>query len=186
MSLGTALAAFYTVGWIPLFVLRAETMSDALTEYDRRERATVVATSVLISLHVTLACVTLAFAGRPIAYWAAAAMVALDLAAIALYLWARRLIAPFGVRPQPDETPEVLCRHGAFGLVRNPLYLSMLIATGAPLFAVPRNTLFVTFGLGAAALAMRSLQDERRLLAQLGAPYADYCRAVKRLIPYLW
>ena len=34
--------------------------------------------------------------------------------------------------------------------------------------------------------SIRAEQEERRLHAQLGPAYADYCRTVKRLIPFVW
>jgi protein-S-isoprenylcysteine O-methyltransferase Ste14 len=44
----------------------------------------------------------------------------------------------------------------------------------------------LTLVLCGVALMVRAVQEERRLRAQVGAPYDAYCRAVKRLIPYVW
>ena len=44
----------------------------------------------------------------------------------------------------------------------------------------------VTLGACCVALIVRAAQEERRLHAQLGSVYAEYCRSVKRLIPFVW
>ena len=186
MTLGIILAIVYTLAWIPLYVIRAESLPDALTQYDRREGAAAVAASATVSVHVTLACLTLTFTRAPIPPWSGVLMVLIAASGVAFYAWARRMIAPLTVRRLPEETPLVLKRHGAFGIVRHPMYLGMLTCAAAPLAAVPRLYLVATFAACFGALAMRALQDEARLTAQLGEDYVDYCRGVKRLVPLVW
>ena len=44
----------------------------------------------------------------------------------------------------------------------------------------------LTFALSSVGLIVRAVQEERRLRVQVGPPYDDYCREVKRLIPFVW
>jgi protein-S-isoprenylcysteine O-methyltransferase Ste14 len=186
MTVGAILAVVYTIGWIPLYWIRAESLQAALIQYGQNEGIAAVSTSVAVSVHVTLSCLTLCFTNEPIPLWSAGLMILIYGAGLAYWVAARRLIAPLDVRRLPEEAPVELCRHGAFGLVRNPLYFGILICISAPLAAVPRLYLAATFIICFAALALRALQDEARMLAQLGEPYEDYCRNVKRLIPFVW
>ena len=107
-------------------------------------------------------------------------------AAVAFWFWGRMMIGPLRVRRLPDEPPLRLQQHGAFGVVRHPLYFGYLLAAAAPLAVVPRPLFVLTFALCGVALMVRAVQEERRLRAQVGAPYDAYCRAVKRLIPFVW
>lgn len=186
MTAGTALAIVYTIGWIPFYLIRAESLQDALTQYGRNEGIAAVATSAAVSTHVTLSCLTLFFTDQPISLWSASLMVVIYLAGVAFWVWARRLIAPLDIQRLPDEVPAELFRHGAFGIVRNPLYFAMLICTMAPLAAAPRLYLAASFTVCFVALALRALQDEARMRKQLGSSYEDYSRDVKRLIPFVW
>lgn len=185
MTIGFALAIGYTLGWILLYLIRAESIEEALGQYTRYERLAVVISPVLVSVHVSMACLMLSFASE-IPYWAASVSTLIFAAALGFWVWARAMIAPFGVRRLPDQVPLRLKRHGAFGIVRNPLYFAVLVALAAPLVVLPRWSLGVSFALCCAALATRALQDEARLRKQLGAPYDAYCGEVKRLVPFFW
>jgi protein-S-isoprenylcysteine O-methyltransferase Ste14 len=46
--------------------------------------------------------------------------------------------------------------------------------------------LLASYTVCAVAIGVRALQEEKRLRAQLGAQYEDYCREVKRLVPFVW
>lgn len=181
---GVFLALSYGLGWIPLFVYRAEAMTDALPHYSSAERRWVRLSPAIVAVHVTLACLLLSFASWPTGR--AIAAVALFAAALGFWFWARAQIGPLRTTRLPDDRPLELRRDGPFGLVRNPLYLGYLVAAAAPLIVTQRPILLVTFAACFAALAVRAEQEERRLHVQLGAEYADYCQQVKRLIPFVW
>jgi len=185
MSLGIALGLVFGLGWIPLFVFRAEALTEALPSYTPGERWWVTLTPVLLAVHMVSVCVAMSLTAD-ITWAAAAAGVLLFASAIAFWFWGRLMIGPLRVRRLPTEPPSRLQRRGAFGVVRHPLYFAYLLAAAAPLAVVPRPLFVLTFALGSAALAVRAEQEERRLRAQVGAPYDDYCREVKRLIPFVW
>lgn len=183
--LGATLAAAFTCGWLPMYAFRAESLSDALPSYAGSERLWVCVTPVVLSLHMAAGCVLLTLAPR---IPAASALLGVGTfaGALAFWFWGRASIGPLRRRRLPDAPPERFCRDGAFGIVRHPLYFGYLLAASAPLFVVPHPTLAATFASCAVALAIRALQEERRLRRHLGASYDAYCRTVKRLLPFVW
>ncbi len=185
MTVGLALAFLFALGWVPLYLWRVETVSDALPAYAASERLWVRATHVVLTVHSTAACIAVSLA-TDVPVWSAGVSVGLFVAALGFWLWGRTSIAPLRERRAPDQPPLQLRRDGAFGVVRHPLYLSYLIAAGAPLIVAWWAALGVSFALCCLTLAVRVAQEERRLHAQVGPAYAAYCREVKRLIPLLW
>lgn len=180
-----ALGVLFGLGWIPLFAFRAETLRSALPHYGRAERFWVRAAPAIVGAHVTLACGLVSLV-EPLPRLRTALALALYAGALAFWFRARVQIGPLGRRPLPDEAPPALRRDGPFGLVRNPLYFAYLVAAAAPAIVAGRAVLVLTWLAAFAALAIRAAQEERRLHAQLGETYAQYCRDVKRLVPFLW
>jgi protein-S-isoprenylcysteine O-methyltransferase Ste14 len=185
MSAGLALALLFALGWIPAYLFRAESVSAALPVYSRAERLWVRASIAVLVIHVSAACLSLSLTPR-VDTWRAALGVGVFAAGMGLWLWARVLIGPLRVRRMPDDAPAELRRNGPFALVRHPLYLGVLLGASAPILVAPRASLGVTLSLCFVVLAVRAEQEERRLRTQLGAMYEDYCRAVKRLVPFVW
>ena len=185
MTCGELLAIVFTLGWVPLWIFRAETVTDALPFYDRNERFWVYAIVGFLSAHITAACLTLTLRPPPPAGRCALAAVVFA-SGVSFWLWGRALIGPLGEPRLPEEPPLMLRRDGAFGVVRHPLYFGVLVAASAPVIATARIEIAATFVLAAAAVVARALQEEQRLRAQLGEQYDAYCREVKRLIPFVW
>ncbi|MGH7788774.1 MAG: methyltransferase family protein [Candidatus Binatia bacterium] len=181
---GMALGVLFAVGWIPLFVFRAEATQAALPYYGAVERFWVRISPMVIALHVTLASILASLTPAPA--WRIGLGVGLFAAGVAFWFWARAQIGPLAITRLPDEAPAALRRDGAFGLVRNPLYLGYLIAAAAPLVVAARPILLATYAACFVVLAVRAEQEEQRLHTQLGLAYAQYCREVKRLIPFVW
>lgn len=181
---GPALSVVFALGWIPLYVYRAESRQEALGHYAGAERRWVKLTPVVVSAHATVGCILVSFSDPP--PWRAACGAAVFVAGVAFWFRARAQIGPLRVTRLPDEPPATLRRDGAFGLVRNPLSFGYLVVAAAPLLVAARPLLLLTFAACFVALAIRAEQEERRLHAQLGPLYDDYCRVVKRLIPFVW
>jgi protein-S-isoprenylcysteine O-methyltransferase Ste14 len=181
---GFILAVAFALGWVPLYIYRAESRRDALPYYSGSERRWVALSPAVIGAHVALACLLVSFAEPP--RWRTALGVVLLTAGVAFWFWARAQIGPLRVTRLPDEPPPQLRRDGAFGVVRNPLYLGYLVVAAAPVVVAARPILLATLTACFAALAVRAAQEERRLRDQLGPSYAAYCRSVKRLIPFVW
>ena len=180
-----ALAALFAAAWIPVFAFRAEDVHASLPFYSTAERFWVRICPVIFALHTTLGTllVTVNDPLPPLRSLLAAAAVVVG---FALWLWARVQIMPLHMRRLPDDPPAALRRDGPFGLVRNPCYLAYLLIAAGPLLATASALLACTWAAAFVALAIRAAQEERRLHAQLGTAYADYCRTVKRLVPFVW
>lgn len=174
----------YALGWLPMFLFRVEPLWQALPHYATTERISVLLVPVLVSLHVTLACLRLDRVAP--SGWPLAAGTAVYLAAIGFWYWGRRRISPLRVRRLTHEAPPAFHRDGAFGWVRHPIYASYAAASLAPVIATGSATLAATFLLCFAAIALRAEQEERWMRRHLGTDYELYSRQVKRLIPFVW
>ncbi len=185
MTLGLVLAFVFALGWVPLYLFRAETLSDALPFYRRAEQRWARVAAVVMGVHVSAACALVSVAPA-VPLWRASIGLGLYALALGFWLWARVMIGPLRLTRLPDEPPRNLRQDGAFGIVRNPLYLSMLMAAAAPALVAGHAVLVLTYAGCVLALAVRAVQEERRLHAQLGAQYDAYARQVKRLVPFVW
>lgn len=185
MTLGLLLSIVFGVGWVPLFLFRAESLGEALPSYRSSERFWVVVAPLVLAAHVTASCVVLNLAPA-ISVPRVAISLVVFAAGIGFWLWARVAIGPVRIRRLPDQPPEQLRRDGPFGVVRNPLYFGVLVAAAAPSVAAAEPLLAVSYGCSFVALAVRATQEERRLHAQLGDAYEEYCRDVPSMIPFLW
>jgi len=111
--------------------------------------------------------------------------VVLFAAAATLGLWGAialgRNLTPF---PKPDPRA-VLVRHGVYGVVRHPLYASVLLgALGWALAWASGPALALAVALG---LFLRAKADrEERWLRERFPEYADYARRVRQLIPWVY
>ncbi len=181
---GVCLAIFFTAGWVVLFRYRIEKQSDALPHYEGLERLWVRGVPVFLGLYVSAVCLVLNFVLVP--WFRAVGAAAIFSGALGFWFFARAQIAPFDETTLPDEPPRNFRCDGAFGVVRHPLYFSYLVACAAPLVAVPSLWLALGFAGCAAGLGARAIQEERRLRAQLGPAYEEYCSGVKRLVPFVW
>lgn len=180
-----ALALFFAFGWAPTYLFRSQSFSAALPHYSAAERFWVGTTALLMSVHMTAACLTVTFT-PDIPVWRICLGALMFTAGIGFWLWGRVQIGPLMVRRLPEDPPLRFRQDGAFGIVRHPLYLGMLVAAGAPVVVAPRVYLLVSFALCAMVLAVRAAQEEQHLRAQLGGAYDAYCQSVKRLVPLVW
>jgi protein-S-isoprenylcysteine O-methyltransferase Ste14 len=183
---GVILLAFaFALGWLPLFMIRTESLSAALPFYSRSERLSVFAARIIMSVHMTVACWSVSLtAAAP--WWRTVAGITIFLLGMAFWVWARVAIGPIRVRTLPTDPPARLRRDGAFGLVRNPLYFGLLVSAAGPAIVAGTALPFATLTLAVIVFALRARQEEVRLHAQLGQAYATYCRDVKRLLPFVW
>ncbi len=185
MTGALALASAFALGWVPLYLYRAEAMSEALAYYSASERRWVMLTPAILGTHVTAACILVSLSDPP--SWRVGVGAAVFLAGIAFWFRARAQIGPLRITRLPDEAPPILRRDGAFAFVRNPLFFGYLLAAAGPAVVAAQPVLLLTFAACFAALTVRAEQEERRLRKQLGAAYVDYCGEVKqRLIPFVW
>lgn len=185
MNVGLALALLFTLMWGGVFLFRVEPVRRSLSVYQPRERFWVLVTPLLLTVHFTILGMMLSGLPAPEFLRGLGGTVVFG-CGMTLWFWARVAIGPPRQRRLPDDPPLRFRQDGPFGIVRNPCALGVLIAAAGPLLIVPSAVSALTFFLSAIALGVRARQEERRMVAQVGAAYEAYCRQVKRLIPFVW
>jgi len=115
--------------------------------------------------------------------WAAFAIIAAGIA-ISLHtaFWGFALIG--GGTPAPIDPPKRLVVTGLHRLVRNPMYIGVLLVIGgqAWLFrSLPTTIYLACFGIAAHLFVV--FYEEPTLRRQFGEEYEQYCASVPRWIP---
>ena len=112
--------------------------------------------------------------------WRAAGAV-FGTAGVALVLWEGTIFKRMGTAIHPLARSSFLVRFGPFRFSRNPIYLGMvLILTGAAL-ALGSATPWLIIPVFIGALARQVIAgEERKLTAEFGAEYLEYCTRVRR------
>ncbi len=104
-------------------------------------------------------------------------------AAAGLSLWGilalgRNMASAAEVRPDTE-----IVTSGPFGLVRHPMYLSILLMWLGGALAILNAVLAVGFVLLIPAFEMRARREEEMLSRHFGDAYAAYAKRVPRLMP---
>jgi len=86
--------------------------------------------------------------------------------------------------PAPIDPPKVLVARGLYRIVRNPMYVSvLLVLLGEGLFFQSRNLLVYALVFWGLAHLFVLLYEEPTLQTKFGASYVEYRKAVPRWIP---
>jgi protein-S-isoprenylcysteine O-methyltransferase Ste14 len=91
-----------------------------------------------------------------------------------------------GGGPGIEVPPENLVATGPYAYTRNPMYLGHII------YLIGLSLALQSWFAAAVTIAValwfhaRVLEDERKLAEQLGQPYIEYTKSVKRWIPILF
>lgn len=185
MTGAMVLAILMALGLIPLFVFRTEPVTRALEVVTPKERLSWRLAVAALTVHMTLCCLLIANTVR-VTDPSTIAGVAAFAGGMVFWLWGRVAIGPLRDRRTPDQPPLEFRHDGPFGLVRNPLYFGLLLACAGLCLAASHISAWMTFVPCVYVLDLRARHEEERMLAQVGASYAAYQRAVKRLIPFVW
>ncbi len=112
------------------------------------------------------------------------AVIALQLLALGLSVWARRSFNPdqFSIHAEPKQGQILL--NGPYRLIRHPMYAAalLLIWAGVVAHMSPANLLIGV--IAAAIIAVRITVEEQYLRTRYPG-YAAYSGQTKRLIPYV-
>jgi protein-S-isoprenylcysteine O-methyltransferase Ste14 len=84
-----------------------------------------------------------------------------------------------------ERLPDRIISSGPYALTRNPMYLGHLIFMLGLALVTRSKLAWLILLANAPWFHMRVLEDEARLHEQFGAEYDDYCRRVKRWIPFV-
>ena len=107
--------------------------------------------------------------------------------AIAVYIWtARDFIAIGKGTPAPVDPPRTLVARGLYRIVRNPMYIGVLLALlGEAIFLASLALLVYTIVIWLAFHLFVVYYEEPKLRRQFGLEYDEYCQTVSRWIPGL-
>jgi protein-S-isoprenylcysteine O-methyltransferase Ste14 len=89
-------------------------------------------------------------------------------------------------------TLEIRDRHqlvtgGIYGLVRHPMYLSLLVYSSGQMLVLPNWIVGPAYAVAMALVfALRLRPEEQMMLEEFGNEYRAYMRRTKRLIPGIW
>lgn len=111
--------------------------------------------------------------------------IALQVGAGLLMLWARITFGKRSFHAAANTTHGELVTRGPYAVVRNPIYLAVIVfvfaAAGARLDAEA-----VMLALGIAACMLVRIFAEERFLRATYPEYADYAKRVARLVPFVF
>ena len=183
-----AAAIVFALGWIPVFRYRSEHVQSKLAVASRAERRWIPLTIAAMTLHVTLSEILLMTPVVPAeATGRIAGGIAVFLAGLLWWAWARRYLGPLDRPLDPTQPPARLLVTGPFAVVRHPLALGTLLAALGPAVTVASLATWITFAAVSLCLAQRCRQDEEAVQHAFGAAYADYAaRTPRRLVPFVW
>lgn len=112
-------------------------------------------------------------------------VIAVQVAAIGLAIWARRSFQKGTFRVTASPGGSSIIRTGPYGFVRHPMYAAALLFIWAAVVShVSVFTLAVGFAVSGIAIA-RVVVEERLLRARY-SDYQDYARSTRALVPYVF
>ena len=124
-------------------------------------------------------------AGATASRWIGGALVALGWAIV---LWCTRDFVRRGRgTPAPYDPPRALVTTGLFGVVRNPMYVGVLLAIGGIALRHGSGRTLLYGACVALAVHLRVVTyEEPRLAREFGAAFTAYRHAVPRWLPVRW
>jgi protein-S-isoprenylcysteine O-methyltransferase Ste14 len=136
-----------------------------------------VALAVVIGVLATLAATGSLFSASPI-------IIALQVVAVGLAVWARRSFPSGSFRVVATPGGDAVIQRGPYRFIRHPMYTAVLLLIGSAILSH-----FVWWTVAIAALATSvvvvRVVVEERLLRERYADYAHYALVTKALIPYV-
>ncbi len=112
--------------------------------------------------------------------------VALTLAGIALAIAARLFLGGNWSGTVTIKEGHTLVRKGPYTLMRHPIYSGFLLAIFGTALAIGEIRALIAASIVLAVLTHKINLEERFMMEQFGAEYAQYRRKVNALIPFVW
>jgi len=111
----------------------------------------------------------------------------LQIIGISISIWSVFImrIGRFNIQPEV-KTQAKLITKGPYKLIRNPMYLGLLLVFGAGLFESFQIIEVSVYVILAAVLLIKIMLEEKNLLLKFGAHYSDYKKTSFRLLPYIY
>ena len=111
-------------------------------------------------------------------------LIAAQVAAGALMLWARLTFGGRSFHASASPTAGGLVTTGPYRFVRHPIYAAILLFVWAGVASHPSTVNVLTAIVATAATAVR-IRTEEDSLVDVYPEYAEYARRTKRLIPFV-
>ena len=185
--LRTITIVIFTLGWIPVFVLRSERFRERRAVASPDERRAMWNAAAAVTVHVTLSEIALTFPSAETPALRLALGLAIFAVGLAFWALARHTLVAYGRMLDPSSAPPLLVTSGPFAVVRHPLALGMVILALGPAVAAATTLTWASFATVVVALGRRCRQDEDELHETFGAAYARYADVTTaRLVPFLW
>lgn len=185
MTPGAFIAAAWIV-WLVTWILAAGWSARTASHHDLGAESpsrvlTLAAVVMMLASYWPLEGAQLWNASREIA-WAMACLVVLGLG----FTWAARLhLGPLWSSTSAPTEDHRVVDTGPYGVVRHPVYASLLLAAGATAIESGRLEAVAGAVTLVAAISLRAKLEERFLRRDLGdEAYASYRRRVPMLIPF--
>src|SRR4051812_21439507 len=112
-------------------------------------------------------------------------VIGLQIAAAALWLWARIAFGRRSFHPGPEPTPGGIVTRGPYRHVRHPIYTAVSVLAWPAALADGSPAAIALAALVTGAAVTRMLCEER-LLQRMYPDYAAYARTTRRMIPFVF
>jgi protein-S-isoprenylcysteine O-methyltransferase Ste14 len=136
-----------------------------------------VALVVVIAVFAALAATGFLFSVAP-------TIIALQLVAVGLAVWARRSFPAGSFRVVATPSGDTVIQRGPYRLIRHPMYAAALLVVLSAVVAHPVWWIGL-LAAGTVGVVAARIVVEERLLRERFAGYGDYTRRTKALIPYI-
>ncbi len=133
---------------------------------------------VVIAAIVALGATGNLFAPSPI-------VIALQVGAIALSVWARRSFQKGAFRVTATPAASSLMRKGPYRVIRHPMYTAVLLLIWTAVVS-HLSVLTLAIGVLASVIVVARVVVEERILRARYPDFDDYARRTKALVPYLF
>ncbi len=111
-------------------------------------------------------------------------VIALQLGAIALAVWARRSFPDGAFRVGATPATDTVIQRGPYRFIRHPMYAAALLIVWTAVLS-HRSLTSLAVGIVVTGVAAVRIVLEERLLRDRYAEYAAYARATKAVVPFL-
>ena len=133
---------------------------------------------------VVVAATLVALAATGKLFSASAPVIALQILAVALAVWARRSFPESAFRVSSGPAADAVIRRGPYRLIRHPMYAAALLLIWVAVFS---HITVWTLGLGLVVTGIVAVRIgvEERALQERYSDYSAYAHSTKAVIPFL-
>lgn len=110
----------------------------------------------------------------------------LDLAGIALAIWARLTLGDNWSGFITVKRGHTLVQRGPYAVIRHPIYTGLLLAMAGTALTVGRAASYLGVALGLAAFLIRVRDEDAVMAEEFPAAHRTYRARTKALIPFVW